>query len=365
MFKKKIFQIIKIKFCNKNKTDLKIYILIFVTFIFIIEGILNINLKNNSFIKQRISMNNSLIKQRISMNDSLIKQRISVSYGVDNNYTYPTLVSMISILENSSNYTFYTFHLLVQKNIFKKENKEKFMHLEKKYKRCKINIIELTNENFSNANKNRYPIEAYYRLLLPKLIVDIDRIIYLDADTLVFTDLTEMINLEMNNCIILGFVDNGYKKAEQWGIKTYKYITSGVLLINLKEMRKENIIQKFFEFMENNKNNLIQEDQTVINIVLHGRIGLLPPKFGIWSFLNKESVLYHNHYENKTLGIQAYSDEEILKAWKSPSIIHLVRSKPWKKKSYYTHIFFHEKWWEYAHKSDEFENILKFTGGKK
>ena len=105
--------------------------------------------------------NNSLIKQRISINDSLIKQRISVSYGVDNNYTYPTLVSMISILENSSNYTFYTFHLLVQKNIFKKENKETFMHLEKKYKRCKINIIELTNENLSNANKNRYPIEAY------------------------------------------------------------------------------------------------------------------------------------------------------------------------------------------------------------
>ena len=120
MFKKKIFQIIKIKFCKKIKTDLKIYILIFVTFIFIIEGILNINLKNNSFIKQRISMNDFFNKQRISMNDSLIKQRISVSYGINNHYTYPTLVSMISILENSSNYTFYTFHLLVQKNIFKK-----------------------------------------------------------------------------------------------------------------------------------------------------------------------------------------------------------------------------------------------------
>ena len=34
----------------------------------------------------------------------------------------------------------------------------------------------------------------------------------------------------------------------------------GILLINLKEMRKENITQKFFEFMEKNKQNLIQED---------------------------------------------------------------------------------------------------------
>ena len=130
-----------IKFCKTIKTDLKIYILILLIFI-MIEDIPNINLMNDSF-----------NKQTISMNGSLIKQRISVSYGIDNNYTYPTLVSMISILENSSSYTFYTFHLLVQKNIFKKENIEKFMHLEKKYNRCKINIIELTNENLSNANK--------------------------------------------------------------------------------------------------------------------------------------------------------------------------------------------------------------------
>ena len=91
-----------------------------------IVDILNINLKNDPLIKKTISMNDSLIKktismndsfnrQTISMNDSLIKQRISVSYGIDNNYTYPASVSMISILENSSNYTFYTFHLLKKK----------------------------------------------------------------------------------------------------------------------------------------------------------------------------------------------------------------------------------------------------------
>jgi len=295
----------------------------------------------------------------------LIYQKISVAYGLDNNYTFPTLVSMISILENASKFTFYTFYLLVEKNKFKDENKEKFKHLEEKYKRCKVNILELTNENLSNARTNRYPMAAYYRLLLAKLIPDLNRIIYLDGDTLIFSDLTEMINLEMNNNIMLGFVDNAYKRAEEFGIKTYKYVTSGVLLINLKKMRKENISQKFFDFIDNNKKKLAQEDQTVINIVLHGRIDLLPPKFGMWNFLNKESVLSHNHYGNKKLGVQAYDDFEILKAWNKPSILHYVRAKPWKKKTIYTHKFFHEKWWDYAKKSDEFENILKYAGGKK
>lgn len=295
------------------------------------------------------------------INNKLINQKISVAYSLNNKYIYPTLVSMISILENSSRNTFYTFYLLVEKNIFKKQNKEKFMHLEEKYDRCKVIIFELTNENLLNARVDRYPITTYYRLLLAKLIPDVNRIIYLDGDTLVFTDLTEMINLDMNNNIILGFVDHSYKKAEKFGIKTYKYITCGVLLINLKKIRKENITQKFFDFIDNNKNKLRQEDQTVINIVLNGRIGLLPPKFGIWNFLKRERVLEHNHYKNKKLGIQAYSDDEILKGWKHPSILHFVSRKPWKNIDFKARKFFQDKWWEYAKKSDEFENILKFT----
>ena len=298
-------------------------------------------------------------------NNKLLNQKIGIAYGLDNKYTYPTLVSMISILENASRYTFYNFYLLVEKNLFKKENKIKFMNLEKKYEKCKITIFELSNENLKNARVNRYPMAAYYRLLLAELIPDINRIIYLDGDTIIFTDLTEMINLEMNNNIILGFVDNGYRNAEEFGIKTYKYVTSGVLLINLKKMRREDISQKFFDFIDNNIDKLTQEDQTVINIVLHGRIDLLPPKYGMWNFVNRESLINHNCYEDKSLGVKAYDENEIFKAWKIPSILHYVRAKPWKKKTKYTHREFHEKWWDYAQRADEYQNILKFYGGKK
>jgi lipopolysaccharide biosynthesis glycosyltransferase len=210
------------------------------------------------------------------------------------------------------------------------------LYLEERYNRCKVNFFELTREkNLSNAATKRYPISAYFRLLLAEIIPDVNRIIYLDGDTLVFRDLTRMINLEMNNKIMLGFVDNSYKKAEKYGIKTYKYITSGVLLIDLKKMRKENISQKFVDFINNNKKNLIQEDQTVINVVLYRRIGLLPPKFGVWNFKDKKSILNHNHYNNKNLGVQAYNDREILKGWRHPSIIHFIWDKPWEKKKFF------------------------------
>ena len=297
--------------------------------------------------------------------NKLLFQRIAVAYGLDNGYTYPTLVSIISILENSSPNTFYTFHLLVEKGVFKQENKDKLMHLEEKYERCKVIFFELTNENLKNAKTTRYPIAAYFRLLLSDLINDFNRVIYLDGDTITFSDLTEMINLEMNNNIMLGFVDNSYKKAQDFGITTYKYVTSGVLLISLKKLRKENMSKKFFEFIENNKDKLDQEDQTVINIVLHGRIDLLPPKYGMWNFVKKDHLISHNTYGNKKLNLKAYDENELLEAWKKPAILHFVRAKPWKKKTTYTHKEFHEKWWDYAKKSDEYDNILKFYGGKK
>ena len=295
----------------------------------------------------------------------LVYQKINIAYGLDNKYRYPTLISIISILENSSRYTYYTFYLLVEKFLFKQENKLKFKRLEEKYERCKIYILELTNENLKNARTNRYPVTAYYRLFLAELLPDVNRIIYLDGDTIIFNDLTEMINLEMNNNIILGFVDNSYEKAKDFGIKTYKYVTSGVLLINLKKMRKENISKKFLDFMDENKDKLDQEDQTIINIVLHGRIDLLPPKYGMWNFMNRELLIAHNCYGNKKLNIKAYDEDEIFKAWKLPAILHYVRAKPWKKKTKYTHREFHEKWWDYARKSDEYDNILRYYGGKK
>ena len=297
-----------------------------------------------------------------SSQSKLIIQKVAVAYGLNNQYTYPTIVSMTSILENSFSHTYYVFYLLVDRQTFKNDNKRKLKNLEKKYDRCEVNILEISNEIIPNANVKRYPFAAYYRLLLADLVPEFNRIIYLDGDTLIYDDLTEMLNLDMENNIMLGFVDNSYHLAEEFGIVTYKYIVSGVLLINLKKIRKENITQQFFDFIDKYHDKLSQEDQTVINIVLYGRIGFLPPKFGIWNFIDKNAVLDHNSYKNRHLGIKAYKESEILKAWNLPSILHFVRSKPWKAKTKHTHILFHEDWWKYAKMTDECNNILSNYG---
>ena len=197
-------------------------------------------------------------------------------------------------------------------------------------------------------------------IIINKILPFLNRIIYLDGDTIVLTDLTELINLNMDNNIIMGFIDDGYNYTNIFGIKTAKYITAGVLLINLKSMRNENITDKFMDFIQKNIKSLIQEDQTVINIVLHERIGILPPKYGIWSFSNIDDLLLHNRFQNYFKNLKCYNEEDLIKAWKFPGIIHYVMKKPYFFNNYQLNETYIKYWLYYAKKTGEFANIMKY-----
>ena len=293
-------------------------------------------------------------------------KNISISYGLNNNNFYPTLVSITSILENANNSTFYIINILVSKKRkdFSEKNKRKFKDLENQYKRCEIIIFRIDDKLFKYANTRRYPVSAYYRLLLADLLPNTKRIIYLDGDTIVLDDLSEMINLNMKNNIIMGFVDNSYYLAEDFGIKTYKYITTGVLLINLEAMKKENITNKFFQFIKNYQHLLKQEDQTIINIVLNGRIGFLPPIYGMWDFNNITYLRLHNHYNNYSKKVRCYKDTELKKGLNKPSIIHYVFKKPYKFGNYRLDTRYIMIWLYYAQKTREYKNIINYYNFK-
>ena len=82
----------------------------------------------------------------------------------------------------------------------------------------------------------KYTPAVYYRLSLSDIIKDLDKIIYLDCDTIVHKDLTELYIIKMGKYCYMGFPGHeiGYMVING----TRNFINSGVLLINLKELRK-------------------------------------------------------------------------------------------------------------------------------
>ena len=73
---------------------------------------------------------------------------------------------------------------------------------------CQIEFINMMNLYKGLSVNLRIPTSAYYRLSLHDVLPQVDKIIYLDGDTLVFHDLKELIELDMKGNVVLGFLDS-------------------------------------------------------------------------------------------------------------------------------------------------------------
>ncbi|MGE5209471.1 MAG: glycosyltransferase family 8 protein [Alphaproteobacteria bacterium] len=122
---------------------------------------------------------------------------------------------------------------------------------------------------------------AYCRLLLPQLL-DVPRLIYLDCDVLVFRDLTWLYDLKLSNGKTVAAVpDSETLCLAEDSVALAKatqippgdvYFNSGVMLMNLTELRRNNFFESAVEFLNAWSGKYQFHDQSAINFLLQGRI---------------------------------------------------------------------------------------------
>lgn len=252
-----------------------------------------------------------------------VYSRILMSMTTNENGILPCIVTITSLMERSIR-CFYEFYLVVDNKT--NSNFNKFKLLEKKYTRLYIHLIEppVILKSISKLVKNleRWPISAYYRLFLPDLLPNINRIIYVDYDCIILDDLDEMYGLNITNYNLKAIIDPnpGWNKHIFFN---KKYVCTGVLLMNLKRMRKTNMTGKYLQFLLNNASIINIADQTVINNVNWEFNGFLPMKYGIL-FCGIGPKQYYNGIQYKIFPL-----DEIVEAMEHPIIAHIV-SKPFK-----------------------------------
>lgn len=293
-----------------------------------------------------------------SLNDIVSnKTRIPVCYATDENNVYPTLVSMTSLVENAGPNTFYDIFIMHPEKFNIVKNRKIFKSVEKSHSyNCSINLINMENKYEDLPfKKNKTMAPAYYRLDIHNVLSRLNRAIWLDGDTLVFEDLTNLINIDMKSNYILGFLDSGVNHMEEFGLKNSTVLCSGVLLIDLDSLRKNNYTQKINKFLYAEKDRLFSHDQTVINVIFHGKKDFLPPKYGMWAFGNKKKA--KNHL-NILKPYAKYNEKEFIYAMEHPAILHYIWPKPFWKNARPT---FRKEWWEYARKTGYFKEIFKFV----
>lgn len=293
-------------------------------------------------------------KQFDKEDHSFNKTKIAVCFSTDDNLVYPTLVSMTSVAENAGPNTYYNIYVLHPGKFDMEKNEKILKSVEKKHhKQCSVILINMTNkyEGLEFMGK-RTNAPTFYRLELHNLLPKVNRAIWLDSDTMVFEDLTELIKIDMKGNYVMGFLDSMFRAMEIFGIKNATVICAGVLLLDLEALRKNNYTEKFNRFMIEEKDRITTFDQTIINAVLHDKIGKLPAKYGIWGLSEREGLI-HNNVQRSWL---KYNKTEYLNALYHPAIMHFVSPKPYRK----TKMRFFEKWLNYANISGYYNEIYQY-----
>ena len=140
------------------------------------------------------------------------KSFINVAYAFDKNYHYITHVSMKSIMLSQNKETFINFYILVSN--LTNEQEKVINKIGEEHKNCKITFIDMGNQ-FKEFNLpfNIWTTANYYRIKLPELLKDVKKIIYFDTDTLIYKDLTELYNYDIEGKYLIGmpeYVDENF-----------------------------------------------------------------------------------------------------------------------------------------------------------
>lgn len=246
---------------------------------------------------------------------------INILVTLDKNYIPYLNVMLSSLIKKNSDSRFcvYVLHssledsdVEITKRVLGKENK--------------LILINADSIGLDDApTTSRYPKEIYYRIFAAKFLPPtLDRVLYLDPDLVVNGSLKELYNMDMKGYLFAAASHTGPFVRAINGIRldmeeNAPYINSGVMLMNLKLLRKEQNYDDVFKFIEKRKNYLVLPDQDIISSLYGSRIYAL------------DTFVYN--MTEKLFLLHAPFERELTLDWirKNSVIIHYCgRNKPWK-----------------------------------
>lgn len=255
--------------------------------------------------------------------------RLNVLYATDTNYAPHMAASIYSLLEHNS--SFEKINIYVIDDSISPEVKEKLCTMLSEFNNAEIIFYPFEKlQPKLKIKETWFAMVGYARLMLSE-ITEEDKILYIDCDTIVNGSLEELWNTDISDCIVAGVQDNPALFAlEAVGMnRNDRYINSGVMLINLKTWREQDIEEKILQMIDDNNGFVFHHDQGIINGVCNNSIKILHPRYNTMSqfFLLKakqiKSLYDINNY---------YTQEELDEAVSNPVIVHYINKfygRPW------------------------------------
>ncbi len=260
------------------------------------------------------------------------KQNIHICMISDDNYVVPTCVTIQSLINSKIRNQRYYIHIVA--SALSEKTIQQFRTLESQDVTIHI-IKEDASQRFRELHifeKDSIctaSIAALLKFILPELLAEIDRVLYIDGDIIVKKNIGGLYNHNIEDYYAAAVIDSGsiYYKHEY--VKLVKnYFNSGVMLLNLKKLRNENLAEKLIQTKQEMKNYSLM-DQNVFNLVFDGKVLLLPIKYNFMPVsLDRSNSKWNIKQINERYGTSYQNKKQL---YEDAVIIHYSsKDKPWK-----------------------------------
>lgn len=260
--------------------------------------------------------------------------------------------------------------MIINTNIHNK-TKEILLRQIKNIKNFSIRFVDanLYKDLFENIKLTyHYTIETFFRLLIPEVLQNYDKVIYLDSDTVVNRDLADLFSIDLEGKILGACHDIDYiaryninkeylmNSKEVLKLRNeYEYFQAGILLIDVPLFKKTFSTEELFRKAGEREWKFV--DQDLLNHLCQGKVKFLHSK---WNFVaNYDKPVLRKEEVMRKAPKSLY--EEYLEAEKECCIIHFSSVRPWVDVEESCASFF----WNYARKCPFYESLLKECMGVK
>lgn len=257
---------------------------------------------------------------------------MNILYSANENYVRHLAASLCSLCENNCGAESICFYVISCG--ITKESKAKIIELAKSYGRIVV-FYELGNVQEKTSVKidtKGFDESILARLFLGSYLPSyVEKVLYMDCDTIVIDEITSLFNLDLDGYILAGVPEPVVTKSRRPSLgmlSSDDYYNSGVLLFNLREWRNVNAEEQVLEYLVKNSGNLIAGDQDAINACFRGKIKTIAPKYNYASY----NIYYPYRLLKKLAGQSTYVSKEVYCESKAhPAIIHyLGEERPWR-----------------------------------
>ncbi len=270
---------------------------------------------------------------------------LDICFSADDNCSEQLAVSIASILETT--YSENKHNIYILDGGISDKNKTRIKKLVKNH-HSNIEFISVNSSDFDtcpmlkdeNPKYSSYHVTkpTYFRFKLPTYLPLIEKVLYLDCDIIAMNSLSDLYNTDIQD-YYTAMIPDIDSSQESERLQLAEYFNAGVMLINLKKWREENIQDKLFGFANENRSIILWQDQDVFNLVFKNNIKPLPHK---WNY-----QIDHDQKHKQVL----QKDTEI-------NILHFAgRFKPWLN---YNGCKDFEAYYYYLYKINWLDNMHKY-----